>query len=272
MTTTTAPSVPTTTAPHVVGTAWPPLGDRPGLPARRLLRVELRKQTDTPASRWLLVTMVLSSLALTAVVAANAPAQGPALGDLLSSATIPYTFLVPVLGILAVTSEWSQRTALWTFSHEPRRGRVLAAKLVTAAILALGLLAVSIAGATAAVALAQSHGATGLMTISPMLLLDVVLRQVLLVAMGVGLGTLLRSAPLAISVTAVLPLVWTALGAAVPALANVAPWIDIEATFDALSGSAVAATDWSHVATSALLWVAVPLAVGAHRLVRDDLR
>ena len=40
--------------------------------------------------------------------------------------------LLPVLGILLVTSEWSQRTAMVTFTLEPSRSRVIAAKFVVA--------------------------------------------------------------------------------------------------------------------------------------------
>ena len=42
------------------------------------------------------------------------------------------SFLLPILAIMLVTSEWSQRTALVTFTLEPRRSRVVLAKLVVA--------------------------------------------------------------------------------------------------------------------------------------------
>ena len=46
-------------------------------------------------------------------------------------------FLLPVLGIMLVTSEWSQRTAMVTFTLEAHRGRVVTAKLVAGLLLAL---------------------------------------------------------------------------------------------------------------------------------------
>jgi hypothetical protein len=46
-----------------------------------------------------------------------------------------------VLAILSVTSEWSQRTALVTFSLVPDRRRVLAAKLVAVVVLAVAVMA-----------------------------------------------------------------------------------------------------------------------------------
>ena len=52
--------------------------------------------------------------------------------------------LLPVLGIMLVTSEWGQRTAMVTFALEPRRPRVILAKLVTGLVLTLATAAFAI--------------------------------------------------------------------------------------------------------------------------------
>ena len=49
----------------------------------------------------------------------------------------PSAVLLPVLGILLVTSEWSQRTGLITFALVPKRSRVLGAKLIASLLLAV---------------------------------------------------------------------------------------------------------------------------------------
>ena len=41
----------------------------------------------------------------------------------------PQGFLLPVMGILLVTQEWTQRTGMVTFTLEPHRGKVIAAKV-----------------------------------------------------------------------------------------------------------------------------------------------
>ena len=41
--------------------------------------------------------------------------------------------LLPIVGILLVSSEWSQRTALITFTLVPQRMRVMSAKLAAGA-------------------------------------------------------------------------------------------------------------------------------------------
>ena len=63
------------------------------------------------------------------------------------------TLLLPIVGILLVTSEWSQRTAQVTFTLVPRRGRVLAAKVSASVVLAL------VAFALALVLAVAGHGA-----------------------------------------------------------------------------------------------------------------
>lgn len=263
----------TTTAPVTLpdDTPWPPFVGAPGIPARRLLRAEMRKQVDTTGSRWLLAGTLVASLATLTATALSAPAPGPGLDALLAAATLPQVFLVPVLGVLAVTTEWAHRTAAWTFSHEPRRGRVLLAKAASAVVITLGLLAVTVAAAV--VVTAVSHGpATSAWALGASTVADLVLRQVLLVLMGVGFGAALRSAPLAIAATVILPLVWTALAAAVPALAHAAPWLDVDGALATLGGGpAPTLPQWEHLAATTVVWIVAPLLVGAHRLRHDDL-
>src|SRR3712207_8360666 len=41
---------------------------------------------------------------------------------------VPMTVILPIIAVLSVTSEWSQRSGLATFTLVPHRGRVLLAK------------------------------------------------------------------------------------------------------------------------------------------------
>ena len=47
---------------------------------------------------------------------------------------IPMTLLLPIMALLSVTSEWSQRSGLTTFTLVPNRGRVILAKLVVSVL------------------------------------------------------------------------------------------------------------------------------------------
>ncbi len=69
---------------------------------------------------------------------------------------VPMTLLLPVMAILSVTSEYTQRSGLTTFTLVPHRGRVIRAKMVVS--MALG--AVSIGVALAIGALGNILGST----------------------------------------------------------------------------------------------------------------
>ena len=118
-------SATTLTAPIRVNTAG--VHARPGL--GRLVAVELRKMLNTRAGFWLQIAMV--ALTALAVIARRVIGDG---GDhtfacVLDVGLQPAAVLLPVAGILLVTSEWSQRTGMITFALVPVRSRILGAKL-----------------------------------------------------------------------------------------------------------------------------------------------
>ena len=109
--------------PHVE-----PAGGPTGIPMSRLIRVELRKLVDTRAGRWLLLGIALVTVGAVAVYTLAADASELTFEHFVNVSVLPLSWLLPVLGIMAVTSEWTQRTGLVTHTLEPRRSRVLAAK------------------------------------------------------------------------------------------------------------------------------------------------
>lgn len=101
------------------------------IPFTRLLRAEWHKTTGARAARWLLAAAALTTIAAEAIPLLfphNVKQSG---ASYLTWAGLGLTRLLPVVLILAMTAEWSQRTAMSTFTQEPRRGRVLTAKIVT---------------------------------------------------------------------------------------------------------------------------------------------
>jgi ABC-2 type transport system permease protein len=111
----------------------------------RLTAVELRKMTDTRAGFWLLATIGLLYAALAVIMLFAADPADLTFRNLFQLMMIPSGVLLPVLGILAVTSEWTQRTALTTFTLVPERSRVAVAKLLAAVALAVASVGVSVA-------------------------------------------------------------------------------------------------------------------------------
>ncbi len=119
--------------------------NRPGIPFSRLVRVELRKLVDTRAGFWLTASIgVIAAIIMVAMLIANrSTPENLNLGEFFGLMNIPTAIILPILAILLVTGEWSQRTALTTFTLEPRRERVIGAKLIASMITAVAAVAVA---------------------------------------------------------------------------------------------------------------------------------
>src|ERR1700761_9713919 len=109
--------------------------DRPSL--ARLTKVELRKMVDTRSGFWLLIAVAGLTFVAVLVTALFAHEDQRTFRHILSNGLQPAGILLPVVGILLVTSEWSQRTALVSFALVPGRSRLIAAKVLAGVVLAL---------------------------------------------------------------------------------------------------------------------------------------
>ncbi|WP_406831494.1 ABC transporter permease [Pedococcus sp. KACC 23699] len=251
------------------------VGPRPttAVPFARLVLVELRKQLDTRAGRWLLVTIgLVVAVIVTIMLFVGGGAHG--YEGYFGATSLPLMLLVPIVGILAATAEWSQRTGLTTFALEPRRHRVVLAKVVAS----LGAAAASFVTALGLAAVAnliavQVRGADSPWQLSAGMLWGVALVLVLSLAQGVGFGLSLLNTPAAIVAYLVLPTVWSIVTGLVEQMRTVGQWLDIgSATEPLLEGAAMQARDWAQVGTSSLLWVVLPLAIGLWRVRRSEVK
>jgi len=183
----------------------------------------------------------------------------------------PQKFVLPALAILVVTSEWSQRTGLVTFTLVPGRGRVLRAK--TAATLGFGLALIAIAFAVAAAGNLLSglrHGGGGWAFGAPGFG-EMILVQLLTLLEGLAFGMLLRVSAAAIAAYYVLPSVWSALFSA-PGLKGIAPWFDLNQAQGPLYTHDITGTGWLQLLSAASIWVFLPLAAGAIRALRGEIK
>jgi ABC-type transport system involved in multi-copper enzyme maturation permease subunit len=178
----------------------------------------------------------------------------------------PAGVLLPVVGILLVSSEWSQRTALTTFTLVPQRSRVLAAKVAAGTLIALVAMVACLALSAFGVAVAG-----GEMTLSAGLLGQMTLYTVTAMLMGVAFGAMLQSPAPAIVLSFAAPLAFTALGS-ISALKDAERWVDQARSLGPLPDELLSATQWAQAGTTLALWLAVPLAIGAWRLVRGEIR
>ncbi|MDC5696679.1 ABC transporter permease subunit [Intrasporangium calvum] len=276
-TTVTAPISPTTES-ALPATAKVPEripGERPtaGIPFGRLLAVELRKMVDTRAGRWLLIGIgAIIAIALT-IMFFNESGHHR-FEEYLQATTMPMAILLPVVGILAVTAEWSQRTGLVTYTLEPRRSRVTWAKFLGAMLAGAAAMALSIAlAAVVHQAAITIQGYGGDWSIDGDTLLGASLFVLLGIAQGLGFGMLLRNTPAAIVLYFVLPTAWAILGDMVSWLDGAASWLDLNRTMNALFlVDSMSGEQWAQLGTSVAAWVALPVAVGMWMLHRAEVK
>jgi ABC-2 type transport system permease protein len=244
---------------------------RSPIPFARLTLVELRKLADTRAGLWLLILIALGTVGTSAIQLGWASDEELAFAGFYAFGLVPSAVLLPVLGILSMTGEWSQRTALTTFTLTPARLRVIAAKIAAGVLIALAATAATMLLSAAANLLGIALGGSGGWRVAPSLLWQGALLEVLFLLMGMGFGALLLNSPLAIVAYFALPTLWSGLGDAIRALHGAAAWLDLDVTSGPLSEPAMTLGEYSRLGVSAAVWVAVPLALGSWRILRREV-
>ena len=241
------------------------------VPVSQLTVVELRKLADTRAGLWLLIVIGLATVATSAVQLGWAPDAEQTFSGFFVFGLLPSAVLLPVLGILSVTSEWSQRTALTTFTLVPARGRVLVAKLAAGSLIAIGATAATAALAAVANLIAGPLGGDASWTLDSSLVWQSLLLQVIFVLMGIGFGALLMNTPLAIVIYFALPTLWSVLGGTIRGLRTAAEWLDLNVASEALMEPDATGGEWARLAVSAGVWVVLPLLLGTWRVLHREV-
>jgi ABC-2 type transport system permease protein len=237
---------------------------RAGLP--RLSRVELRKMADTRAGFWLLLVIVLMAAAIVTITLIAGKADDKDFFSLFQGTLWVVSILLPVLGILVVTSEWSQRTGLTTFALVPERGRVLTAKLMAAICLALAATVACLVTAAAGNLVAGGDWSLSLGAVGRGALFET-----LGLLGGVAFGLAFMNSALAIVLYYILPTVWSIL-AQIHAIEKPAKWLDTGQTVQPLVDGGMSGTEWAQLGTSMALWVGLVLLIGFWRLRRTELK
>lgn len=245
--------------------------------ARQVL-VELRKMVNTISGTVLLALTLALVLVVTFAqvgLAALIPELGASpWGALLTSTTGAASLLLPVVGIMSVTSEWSQRTLLTTFTLEPRRLRIVAAKLAAGVVIALGSVVLSLVVTIIATPIgAAVVGESPIWEASAHQIIGSIAMQVLAVLAGMALALLILNTPAAICAYVgcafVLPMVLSLLSLWEP-MANIAPWLNFNAAQSALT-SPMDAQAWGHLLVSGTIWFIAPLVLGCIRVHRSEV-
>ncbi|MBZ5737422.1 ABC transporter permease [Nocardioides mangrovi] len=254
------------------------LGSTAPTPFSRLVRVELRKSWDTRAGFWLIASIALIVAAAEIIVLAVVVSQDEsvALGDFVGTAAFLTSILLPVLGIMVVTTEWSQRTAMVTFALEPRRPHVIAAKALVGVALTLVTVVVSIAvGALCNALYGILQGGAdwtfGWDDFSAFLV-----TQVLAMLGGFALAALLLNTPAAIVFFFVykwvLPGLFEIGAQLIGWFSDLRPWLDFQSAQEAVWEWSSSGKDWAELVVSGILWLVVPLTFGIWRILRAEVK
>jgi ABC-type transport system involved in multi-copper enzyme maturation permease subunit len=237
----------------------------------RLVGVELRKSYDTRAGFWLLTSIGGLTVLIMVIFLLAAHSDERTYVNFIAATGTPQGILLPVLGILLVTSEWGQRTNLTTFTLEPNRSRVIWAKVVAA--LVLGLLAVAVAIVLAAVATAAfgSAGAwdgIGIGDVGKTILLS----EIGIVG-GLAFGLILLNSAAAIVLSYLLPIVFSIISNIWPWLHQYEDWLDLNTAQSPLQNlDDLGGKDWAHLATAGLIWVVLPFVAGLIRVSKAEVK
>ncbi len=249
---------------------------RPGVPQSRLVKVELRKMFDTRSGFWLMMSVAIISLLATIAVILFANDRDMNYGTFSAVIGFPLAVILPIIAILSVTGEWSQRTGLITFTLIPHRGQLIWAKAISSII--VGVASVVLAFAIGAVGNVVGSTIAGVSTswdLGGGNFFLIMLGNVLGLLVGFMLGLLIRNSAGAIVAyfvySFVLPTIFGILAATQDWFKDLQPWVDFNFSqsklYDVMQGS-----DWTHLGVSGLIWLALPLAIGAWTVLRAEVK
>lgn len=247
------------------------------IPFARLLGVELTKIFDTRSGFWLTAGIAISAVLATASVIVFAPDDALTYDTFGAAIGFPMVVLLPIMAILSVTSEWSQRSGLTTFTLVPHRSRVIMAKMTISVV--MGALSIVVAlgiGAVGNVVGSTIAGVDTVWNISMNQGLSLVLANVLGLLIGFMLGVLIRNSAGAIVAYFVYGFVLAGLTVLLAAsqewFRDLQPWVDFNYAQGTLFEGSLTSEQWANLGVSGVFWLVVPLAVGLVLIRRSEVK
>jgi ABC-2 type transport system permease protein len=248
-----------------------------GIPFGRIVTTELRKMLDTRSGFWLMASVGILALFASAAVILFAPLGRFTYGSFTTAVGIPLSLVLPMIAILSVTSEWSQRTGLATFTLVPRRGRVIAAKAASCIVVAVASMPLVFGiGALGNLIGSAVAGASPVWDVTATNLLTIVLANVLSVLFGFMLGVLTRHSVGALVAYVIyqflLPALALFLSASQGWFRGLRPWLDFDFAQQPLFDQALTAQQWAHLAVTGMGWLVIPLMIGLRSVRRAEVK
>jgi ABC-type transport system involved in multi-copper enzyme maturation permease subunit len=249
------------------------------IPLRRIVTTELRKMFDTRAGYWLMASIGITALLATGGVALFANDNQTTYANFTQAIGFPIAAILPLVALLSVTSEWSQRSGLTTFTLVPGRHRLILAKAIASLLVAV----VSMLVAFGIGALGNLLGATIahkplVWDVTPTEALLFVAVNVLGLLSGFMLGVLIRNTAGAVvgyfAYTFLLPIVFTVWASSQNALAHLRGWVDFSYAQGPLLALTGAPTQhqWAQIGVTTLCWLLLPLIAGLALVTRSEVK
>jgi ABC-type transport system involved in multi-copper enzyme maturation permease subunit len=252
-------------------------GRSAGIPLSRVTSTELRKMFDTRSGFWLMASIAILAVLATAAVIVFAPDDDLTYNSFAAAIGIPMTVILPIVAILSVTGEWSQRSGLTTFTLVPHRGRVILAKALVS--VGVGIVSILLAfgiGAVGNLVGTAIAGTDPVWNLSATTLSNIVLANVLGLLVGFMLGVLIRSSAGAIVAyfvySFVLPTLSMLLASAQDWFRDLQPWVDFNFAQSALFEGSLSGQQWAQLGVTSVAWLLVPTVVGVWLVMRSEVK
>ena len=169
------------------------------IPLRTIMGVELRKMFNTRSGFWMLMSIGILSVIATGAVILFAPNDEVTYGNFAGAIGIPMSIVLPMIAVLSITSEWSQRTGLTTFTLVPSRSKVVLAKLLDTVLVGAASIAIALGiGVLGNIVGSNLAGVDTVWDFGASEMLYVLGGNVLGLLMGFTLGVLFRNSAAAI--------------------------------------------------------------------------
>lgn len=246
----------------------------------RLVRAEFLKLRTTQVWFWLLLAAVaISALSVIGPLASSSVHTGPDVANMFAGASFAY-LVIFVLGVLGVTTEFRYQTITATVLQTPSRWSVMAAKMITYALLGLAYAVVCVVVQLAialpwlnAKGIPYSLGSDHI----PRALFGVFIVLALFGIVGLGIGAMLKNQIVAVTIGLVFLVVIQGILSAIPGVKRVYPYLPEGAIRAIVENRADTSINDLHLLSAGggvivlLLWAFVPAIVGAAYSLNRDI-
>jgi hypothetical protein len=247
------------------------------VPLSRVVGVELRKMLDTRAGLWLMASILITALSPRPRRSCSPRSPTSPTTHSPRPSAFPMTVILPIIAILAITGEWSQRTGLTTFTLVPNRTRVITAKVVASILVGVASMLIALVFGVAGNMIGPAiTGTDRVWDVSFIHGLDIILGSLISLLLGTMLGILFRSTPVALVayfVTSFLmPTMFGLLATNQEGFRNQRRWVDLNYAQSFLFEGTLSGVQWARLAVATTLWLILPALLGLRLVMKSEVK